>query len=67
MCSGTHREEFVGEASSELLTHEVQGALQLLEDHMSSSKRNQKHLKETFAMFAAAIAEAGRGGAGQGG
>lgn len=51
-------------ASSELaaegrLTHQVQAGLQLLDQHMSSSRRNQKHLKETFGRFAAGIAEAG--------
>lgn len=30
-----------------------------LDDHMSSSRRNIKHLKVTFAKFAAAAAAAG--------
>lgn len=45
------------------LTKNVRGGLMFLDDHMSSSRRNEKHLKVTFAKFAAsAAAEAGRGG-----
>lgn len=45
------------------LTKNVRGRLMFLDDHMSSSGRNEKHLKVTFAKFAAAAAaEAGRGG-----
>lgn len=36
-----------------------------LDDHMSSSRRNEKHLKVTFAKFVEAPAEAEDGGLGK--
>lgn len=40
------------------LTKNLRGGLVFLDDHMSSSRRNIKHLKVTFAKFAAAAAGA---------
>lgn len=38
------------------LTKNLRGGLMFLDDHMSSSRRNKKHLKVTFAKFVAAAA-----------
>lgn len=45
------------------LTKNLRGGLVFLDDHMSSSRRNIKHLKVTFAKYAAAAAEAVAAGA----
>lgn len=39
------------------LTKNLREGLMFLDDHMSSSRRNEKHLKVTFAKFVAAAAE----------
>lgn len=40
------------------LTKNLRGGLVFLDDHMSRSRRNKKHLQETFGQFAPEAAEA---------